>query len=486
MTTRKKATEDEAHSRITVDLDQAVRLDIPFAGRELQARRFSTSDGREGWSLKIPGARPIATPAYEDGLLFIGGGYGSYAFYAFDAVTGELAWRMDTADDGPTAAVVDHGYVAFNTESCSVVVCQARTGQMVWDEWLGDPLMSQPAIAGDRLFIAYPADQRKPLLRPGMTIEQQREAIKKVKGNGQGRPHRHRMLCADLRTGEHLWEQELTGDVVTAPVVDGDRLFMTCLDGMSFCLDVEDGSVVWRKEHQGTSAPLVVEGRVIMTEKETLGQELYQRVRRSYRATGADHAAGRVYRRKSPYLHWSKGGGSSIKPDLAAMLDSSVGFASAPNSAKLSAASAHLGVSSVSGAWAYQGSRSAFARGRLFSNQGKHVCCLGEADEQVVWEAEVKGSGVDLDDQIFCPPALGREYVYLTSVWGHALSVRQDTGEVGIMYATGRPIAFQPCLAKGRMYFGTIHGDLVCIDTGSEDADGWYMWGGNAQHNKVN
>jgi hypothetical protein len=63
--------------------------------------------------------------------------------------------------------------------------------------------------------------------------------------------------------------------------------------------------------------------------------------------------------------------------------------------------------------------------------------------------------------------------------------VRQDTGEVGIMYSTGRPIVFQPCLATGRMYFGTIHGDLVCIDTGGEDADGWYMWGGNAQHNKV-
>jgi hypothetical protein len=92
---------------------------------------------------------------------------------------------------------------------------------------------------------------------------------------------------------------------------------------------------------------------------------------------------------------------------------------------------------------------------------------------------------VELDDQIFLPPAMGRDYLYLTSIYGHVLSVRQETGEVGLMYGTGRPIAFQPCLAEGRIYFGTGNGGLICIDTGGDDADGWHMWGGNAQHNKV-
>src|SRR5581483_3899596 len=42
----------------------------------------------QGWAITIPGGKPIATPAYDDGLLFVGGGYGSYEFYAFDAQTG--------------------------------------------------------------------------------------------------------------------------------------------------------------------------------------------------------------------------------------------------------------------------------------------------------------------------------------------------------------------------------------------------------------
>jgi hypothetical protein len=47
------------------------------------------------------------------------------------------------------------------------------------------------------------------------------------------------------------------------------------------------------------------------------------------------------------------------------------------------------------------------------------------------------------------------------------------------------PMAFQPALAKGNVYAGTSDGRLICLKTGSKDADGWYAWGGNAQHNKI-
>ena len=47
------------------------------------------------------------------------------------------------------------------------------------------------------------------------------------------------------------------------------------------------------------------------------------------------------------------------------------------------------------------------------------------------------------------------------------------------------PITFQPALAKGNVYAGTSDGRLICLKTGNDDADGWYAWGGNAQHNKI-
>jgi hypothetical protein len=45
-------------------------------------------------------------------------------------------------------------------------------------------------------------------------------------------------------------------------------------------------------------------------------------------------------------------------------------------------------------------------------------------------------------------------------------------------------MAFQPALAKGAIYAGTVSGLLICLKAGDKDADGWYAWGGNAQHNK--
>lgn len=55
---------------------------------------------KKGWRLVIPGRRPIATPAYYGGMLFVGGGYGSYEFYALDALTGKPIWIFKTGDDG--------------------------------------------------------------------------------------------------------------------------------------------------------------------------------------------------------------------------------------------------------------------------------------------------------------------------------------------------------------------------------------------------
>ena len=57
--------------------------------------------------------------------------YGSYEFYAINTETGAVVWQIKTSDDGPTAAVVEDDCVAFNTESCTVIVCDARTGKVL-------------------------------------------------------------------------------------------------------------------------------------------------------------------------------------------------------------------------------------------------------------------------------------------------------------------------------------------------------------------
>jgi len=440
---------------IALDLGAAVKVALPTPGGDLKPAPFTTPDGRTGWAVRIPGHLPIATPAYADGLLFVGGGYGSHEFYAFHADTGEVAWKLQTADDGPTAAVVEDGCVAFNTESCTVVVAEARTGKVLWQKWLGDPLMSQPAVAAGRIFLAYPA------------------------GDG------HRLWCADLKTGKELWQAPLTGEVISAPVIAGDTVYLTCFDGTAFALKAADGAVLWKRRAAGTSAPLLAGRELVLTAQAARADggadEGLQRVNPS---SGEARDGELLARGEAKYLREGGGGGVALPKEAAEALDAAVGFGEAPASAGLDATAQQLGLGTVIGGWAYQGSRATVADDRLMMAQGLAINCVSFATGAGRWRAMARGPGVAEGMQLFSPPAVGRAKLYLCSAQGHLLALGQEDGKVAFLYATGHPIVFQPALAGGNVYAGTADGLLLCLKTGDPDADGWHAWGGNAQHNK--
>ncbi|MFL6333006.1 MAG: PQQ-binding-like beta-propeller repeat protein, partial [Pyrinomonadaceae bacterium] len=268
----------ETPQTVRIDLSKAVKVSLPKPAHDLQPASFRTDDGREGWVVRIPGGRPLATPAYSKGRLFVGGGYGSHEFYAFEAKTGRLVWKTNTGDDGPTAAVIEDGLVAFNTESCTLVVVDEQTGKMVWQEWLGDPLMSQPAVSKGRLYMAYPGGGRGPAQQQNMANHTGQSAAAHIPPQPvQGAPKKegtqdeqesgsHRLLCADLKTGRHLWERAISSDVISAPVISDGHVYATTFDGTSYSFDAATGELIWKKENAGTSAPVVVGDDVHITQ----------------------------------------------------------------------------------------------------------------------------------------------------------------------------------------------------------------------------
>src|SRR5262249_23158123 len=149
----------------------------------------------------IPGNRPLATPAVAHGKLFLGGGFGSHEFYAFDAKNGKQLWLYRTGDDGPTAAAVEGDLIAFNTESCELEIITME-GKQPWKKGFGDRLMSMPATHQGGVYMAYPDS----------------------KGGGG-----HKLACFDIKTGKEHWKQKIAGDIITAPVIDNDSVYLTCL-----------------------------------------------------------------------------------------------------------------------------------------------------------------------------------------------------------------------------------------------------------------
>src|SRR5262249_35789035 len=112
-------------------------------------------------------------------------------------------------------------------------------GRSLWKRWLGDPLMSMPAIGAGRVFIAYP-DSRG--------------------------DHQHYLGAFDLRTGRDLWRQRINGDIITAPVLAEGPVYLATLDGMLYCSG-EDGTPVWQDAKNATSAPVVWKGQCYFSQR---------------------------------------------------------------------------------------------------------------------------------------------------------------------------------------------------------------------------
>jgi Ca-activated chloride channel family protein len=429
---------------------------------------FASKDGKiKGWKVMIPGNRPLATPAVVDGKIFIGGGFGSHEFYAFDAATGKKIWQYQTKDDGPTAAAVDDGHVAFNTESCELEILTVD-GKPVWKKWLGDPLMSMPAISKDKVYMAYPHS----------------------KGDRQ-----HYLACFDLKTGKEFWKKQIAGEIITAPIVQDEKVYLSTLEGTVYCFGQFDGELIWKEKKNSTTAPLVwnkqcyfgqrIEVKVKKDGKEVTQQQ-EQLAGRDGVAKQAEVKGIESTKRNADELDAVKNAAKPLaKAQTAA--DGAVGFGGgAPAEAKLNQAWGNLGRGTVAGVWSYQGSKPFIYNDKMYSSMGDTLKCVDPKTEKVVWEKklhEVKESEKDKVDSLTTPPALVNGKAFVGTTAGEVFCLSADKGEVLWKVSVGAPVLFQPAVVKGRVYISTNTGGLFCLETGDPKDDGWQMWGANAAHN---
>jgi Ca-activated chloride channel family protein len=431
---------------------------------------FTSKDGKmKGWKVAIPGGRALATPAVVDGKVYIGGGFGSHEFYAFDAATGKKIWQYQTKDDGPTAAVVRDGYIAFNTESCELEIL-ALDGKPVWKKWLGDPLMSMPAIANGKVYMAYP--------------------------NSKG-DHKYYLACFDLKTGKEEWKKDIAGEIITAPVIDKEQIFLATVEGTLYCFQ-PDGALAWKEKKNATSSPMVWNGHCYFSRREEVamkkeGKDVKQQTEQV--AARGNKAADtirdlRETTREADYLDYKKRAVSGKEVANQAM-DAGVGFGGGASAAKGAflpqAAAGNIAQSSVAGIWAYQGSRPFIHQGQLFSAMGDTLSCVDPKTEKVVWKKDLhpkKGSDkASVLDSVVTPPAIVNNKIFLGTTAGELLCLSAKSGELLWKAEIGEPIEFQPAICNGRVFVSTSKGSLISIETGDAQDTGWHMWGANAAHN---
>jgi outer membrane protein assembly factor BamB len=427
---------------------------------------FASPDGRlRGWKVTIPGQRPLATPAVAAGRVFLGGGFGSYDFYALDAKTGRVAWQYQTTDDGPTAAAVHEDFVAFNTESCELEVLTVD-GRPLWKKWLGDPLMSMPAMSAGRVYVVFP-DSRG--------------------------DHRHYLAAFDLAGGTELWRQPLAGEIITAPVLADGHVYVTTLDGTLYCCRQADGRLLWHETKNATSSPVVWQGQCYFSQRQESArteagrkytQQSEQLVSRGF---GADADTRSFPGTLSPadYLdHGKRLGGSPVYRHYEAY-EAAVGFAAHKGDAKMEQARKNLGHGQVSAVWAYQGSKPFLAGRRLYSCLGDTLFCADPDSRAVSWQRMLydRKGAAELLDSVLTPPVLVNDKIFLGTCTGDLCCLSAASGELLWRVPLGEPIVFQPAVVGGRVFVGTRAGSVFGLKTGDGRDDGWAMWGATAAHN---
>jgi Ca-activated chloride channel family protein len=424
---------------------------------------FLTKDGRlRGWKVTLPGRRPLATPAVADGRVFLGGGFGSYDFYAFDAVSGQLSWQYQTTDDGPTAAVAWEGHVAFSTESCELEVLTVD-GRPLWKKWLGDPLMSMPAMADGRVFAAFP-DSRG--------------------------DHRHYLAAFHLRNGREAWRAAIDAEVISAPVLADGHVYLTNLEGTLFCFGKEDGRLAWRERKDATSSPAVWNGQCYFSRRREVSTgPTGPRQTEHVAARGiTPEADTRTYTQTAglaDYLDHARRMRGSPRYKKSSGMDAAVGFAAHKGDAKMHLAMKHLGQGHVHEVWAYQGSKPFVWRGRLYSALGDTVYSVDPVTQEVYWKKRLgrDGASTEVLDSVLTPPATVNGKLFLGSIFGDFYCLSAASGEELWRFQVDEAITFQPAVVRGRVYIPTDGGSLYCLETGDDRDDGWSMWGATAAHN---
>jgi len=425
-----------------------------------------------GYYIQLPNTTNVPTPAVLNGNLFLSGGFGSKQYYNFEASTGKLKWAIDLDDDGPSSPAISDGLIVFNTESCTIFVCDLVTGKLIWSYYLGDPLMSMPTIANGIVFTAYPSPYK---------INSRSRSIDSAIKNLKGIPS-HVLVAFDAKTGAILWQKWIDSDIMSAPVAKDDILYVTTFSGTLYKVKQKTGEIIEAKAIRATSVPIFSKNNeLIVSRRSDLANDSL--VSESI-VVGYGTKNKTVYNKKAEYLD-RKVQNFSVTKMNSQKMDAGNGFADgAPSSANSLAAEMNIGYSNVSSLQSFQGSRGVYMNGNLYNTMGDEIVCTGP-DGDVKWKHKLDGDLKHQGGFMGTPPIYTNGYVIVATYSGEILII-DEKGKLANKYEIKDPVLYQPVVDNGWIYVTTANGKLYAINSGNPSITGWNMWGANAARTNTN
>src|SRR5262249_55813526 len=105
--------------------------------------------------------------------------------------------------------------------------------------WLGDPTLAQTAVADGLVFASHPSD------------------------DGQD------LSAYRVRDGEPVWSRFIGGELLAAPVLAGDSVYASTVNGVTFRFVRKTGKHMWSAQLGATAAPWVEGDEVYVTRRKS-------------------------------------------------------------------------------------------------------------------------------------------------------------------------------------------------------------------------
>jgi eukaryotic-like serine/threonine-protein kinase len=217
-----------------------------------------------------------STPLIAGGTVYFGTSGGQ--LFCLDRTTGKEKWRFFSGHAINSSPAHNNGKVFFSDNQQTLYALNSHSGQKLWQyhfgkkldyPWRFDYYYSSPLLTGDKLYIGaddgylYCFHQNDGkllwkfrttgLVRSSPTLYRNSVLV----GDTEGL-----LFSINAATGKEQWRFAIEGHalknenfgydrraIISSPAVSGDKVIIGGRDGFLYCLDGDNGTLLWKVDH---------------------------------------------------------------------------------------------------------------------------------------------------------------------------------------------------------------------------------------------
>jgi len=409
-----KTTQRDKNGFITEFMTSKVER-LPFQSSWLENRA-------DGYRINFPSHSSISVPAIGGKRLFTPAGYYTNNLFCVNAKTGRYRWGAKFLEGGPSAVVYSEDVVVVNTQSCTLYALNARNGNLLWSKWLAPNIYSTPSVANGKVFTIYPNNL------PTKFKKQKQRKEEFV------------LVAFDLQTGEVVWQNWIDREVLAAPVISNNSVYLTSMSGKLYHFSEETGELLQSADIHAVTPPTIT------------SDKLYVSVRDSKNV------------KKQVLAIVNK---ETLKIEqIVERISGTVEFE-------------RLRDLSAARLMNYNNSRILNYKDLNFNVMGSRLICSKPTNGEIVWSAQLSDKE---GFKAYMPIAVSGQIIVSQSD-GKIRFFDYQSGKISAEFDTGEELFGSPLVYKGDVFSGSKAGKLIKIETHNGSYDNWYQWNGNSEHN---